>query len=98
MADDLDHRSPDQEELFQSYVAEVEPLVARLAPEVGDDRALLGSLSRLLPSRTRSAEQMTTEDRIWLSALEHVVHRHGLSYELITCTGADDTLWLVPLH
>jgi hypothetical protein len=31
-------------------------------------------------------------------ALEQVAHRHQLSYELITCMGAEDSIYLVPAH
>jgi transaldolase/glucose-6-phosphate isomerase len=86
---------------FPMYVAELEPLVERSAPEVSDiQRAFLGRLSDLAPSRTRTARQLSPADLIWLRALENVVHRHQLSYELITNEdeSKEDHLWLVPLH
>jgi hypothetical protein len=91
-------RVTELEEQFRQFVAEVEPLVARTAPMVGVDRAFLGWLCDLLPSRTCSAQQLTMTDWAWLAALERVVHAYQLSYELITFTGEEDTLWLVPLH
>jgi hypothetical protein len=92
------HALPDLEERFLQYVAELEPLVAKIAPSVGPDRAFLGYLHDLLPSRTPSVQELTLEDRTWLEALEFVVHSHDLSYELITRTGEEDSLWLVPPH
>jgi transaldolase / glucose-6-phosphate isomerase len=87
------------DEGFPQYVVELEPLVERTAPEVSDiHRAFLGRLPDLAPSRTRTAQQLSPADQTWLAALEDVVHRHQLSYELITNEEGEDHLWLVPQH
>jgi len=96
--DDLEPALPELKERSRQYVPDLEPLVARIAPSVGDDRALLGRLCDLLPSESCSAQQLSPEDRAWLLALEQVAHRHQLSYELITCMGAEDSIYLVPAH
>jgi hypothetical protein len=96
MSDGSQHPVPETDEQLRHYLAEVEPLVVAIGLNVRDDRVFLGWLRDLLPSRTRSAQQLTTADRAWLAALEQVVQRHQLSYELITYAGAEDALWLTP--
>ena len=85
-------------EEFQQFVAALEPLVEKTAPDVGDDRAFLGRLSDLVPSQSRTADRLSPADRTWLSALEEVVHRHDLSYELVTNERGEGHLWLIPRH
>jgi hypothetical protein len=99
MTNESDRRPAERDEAFQKYLADVEPLVERTAPGVHDgERALLGPLRDLLPSRSINAQHLTPADEAWLAALEQVVHARGLSYELITHEGEGDALWLVPAH
>jgi hypothetical protein len=88
----------EQSERRRQYEAELEPLVAAAAAQVGEgERAWLGWVHELAPSRTDWADGIPEEDQLWADALEAVVHRHDLSYELVT----DDegaALWLVPPH
>jgi hypothetical protein len=96
----LDERTdiPSDEQL-DDYEAAIEPLVAAAAPEVGPDRAFLGNLCDLLPSRTRSAQRLSADDLSWLEALRQVAHRFGLDEELVTrADEGSDSLWLVPRH
>ena len=98
MSENLLYTPPEQEREFLQYVPDLEPLVEKTAPEVGDNRAFLGRLCDLLPSGTPTARQLTAADQDWLVALEHVAHAHQLSYELIADTGESDSIWLVPPH
>jgi hypothetical protein len=98
MANKQNHPLAQPDERFREYVSEIEPLVQKAAPMVGDDRAYLGSLTELAPSRPITFERLTPADWSWLAALEDVVHRHQLSYELVTNEGGEDHLWLVPQH
>ncbi len=98
MAHNQSHPLPQPDEKFPEYVSEIEPLVQKAAPMVGDGRAYLGSLTELAPSRPTTLERLTPADLSWLAALEEVVHRHQLSYELVTNEGGEDHLWLVPSH
>src|SRR4029077_13790152 len=98
MTDNSKHPLPESGEEYRRYVSEIEPLVQKAAPMVGDDRAFLGSLAELAPSRPTTFTRLTSADRSWLAALEDVVHRHQLSYELVTNEGGEDHLWLVPRH
>lgn len=86
-------------ELFERYVAELEPLVARAAPDVSKfNRVFLGRLTNLAPSKTPIARQLSPEDETWLLALETVAHQHGVSYELVTTENDEGFLWLVWPH
>src|SRR5260370_22039065 len=96
MTNNQSHPLPLPDENFRQYVAQIEPLVQKAAPMVGDDRAYLGSLTELAPSRPVTYERLTPADWSWLAALEDVVHRHQLSYGLGTTEGGEDHLWLVP--
>src|SRR2546428_5624223 len=98
MAHNQSHPLPQPDEEFPEYVSEIEPLVEKAAPMVGDDRAYLGSLTELAPSRPITYIRLTPVDWSWLAALEEVVHRHQLSYELVTNERGEDHLWLVPRH
>ena len=98
MANNHKQPLPDSVEEYRRYVSEIEPLVENAAPMVGDDRAFLGSLARLAPSRPITYMRLTPADWSWLAALEDVVDRHQLSYELVTDEGGEDHLWLVPRH
>lgn len=95
------HLTPSHPELhgqFREYLSQVEPLVASTASKVGKDRAFLGTLCDLLPSRPCSIQHFTRDDWAWMAALERVIHVYGVSYELITHTGGVDSIWLVPPH
>jgi hypothetical protein len=88
-----------QHSAYQQYVAELEPLVERIAPGVHDSaRGFLGHAFDLAPSRAHSARHFSPEDWVWLAALEDVAHRHQLACELVTHEGGDDTFWLVFPH
>jgi hypothetical protein len=103
MLTDQEHVVPEREDQEQSerrrqYEADLEPLVAEAAPQVREgERAWLGRVSDLAPSRTDWLQGIPDQDQPWAAALEAVVHRHGLSYELIT-DDSGGALWLVPPH
>jgi hypothetical protein len=101
MTTDITTPAVTAEDAYQQYVRELDSLVAAKAPDLRppeEDRVLLGSLSELAPSRPPSADLLTGADQTWLSALQEVAHRHGVSYELITHEDGEDHLWLVPRH
>jgi hypothetical protein len=98
MANNQSHPLPQPDGNFRQYVSEIEPLVQKAAPMVGDDRAYLGSPTELAPSRPVTFDRLTPADWSWLAALADVAHRHQLSYELVTHEGGGDHLWLVPRH
>jgi hypothetical protein len=91
-------RVSEQSERRRQYEADLEPLVAAAAPQVREgERAWLGWVRELAPSRTDWADGIPEQDQLWEAALEAVVHRHQLSYELVTDDGSAG-LWLVPPH
>jgi hypothetical protein len=98
MSDHRTHSLPESDGEYRRYLSELEPLVENAAPMVGNDRALLGSLTELAPSHPATFTQLTPADQRWLAALEDTVHHHQLSYELVTNEGGEDHLWLVPQH
>jgi hypothetical protein len=98
MSADQEQVGQEERERRRQYEAELEPLVAAAAPKVREGyRAWLGRVQDLVPSGTDWLDGIPEEDRPWEAALEAVVHRYQLSYELVT-DGDEATLWLVPLH
>jgi hypothetical protein len=98
MSADQEQVGQEERERRRQYEAELEPLVAAAAPKVREgERAWLGRVEDLVPSGTDWLDGIPEEDRPWEAALEAVVHRHQLSYELVT-EGDEATLWLVPPH
>lgn len=79
----------------RQYEADLEPLVAPAAPHVHDaNRALLGRVRDLVPSRTDDVHAVPDEDVLWYRALGAVAERYGLTYELVS----EETgryLWLI---
>jgi hypothetical protein len=98
MANNQKHPLPESVEEYRRYVSEIEPLVENAAPMDENDRAFLGPLTKLAPSHPITFMRLTPADWSWLAALEDVVDRHQLSYELVTDEGGEDHLWLVPQH
>jgi hypothetical protein len=94
----VEKRMDPEESERRQYEAELEPLVAAAAPQVREgERAWLGRVRELAPSRRDWDHGIPDQDQTWEAALEAVVHRHGLSYELIT-DESGGALWLVPPH